>query len=166
MPDLSEFLGTIIQEATRARMLADLESIRMAEAYYQDVYLKHLPVPHFKMPEIVIEMPVEVKQINPPNAGVTNSSMMSKMRVRVKDDLARYLTAALRALEQDPSLMGQLTLRALPTRKSVTLASMKDELGTRIKTSCTNITNTVFRDKDYIDVNTTPIRLTELADAL
>ena len=166
MPDLSDFLGTIIQETTRARMLADLESVRIAEAYYQDVYLKHLPVPHFKMPELVIEMPVEVKQINPPGSNVTNSTMMSKMRTRVNDDLARYLTAALRTLEQAPELSGKLSLRALPTRASVTLASMKDALGTKIKASCQTITSNVFRDKDYIDVNTTPIRLTELSDAL
>ena len=166
MPDLSDFLGTIIQETARARMSADLESVRIAESYYQDVYLKHLPVPHFKMPELIIEMPVQVKQINPPGSNVTNSTMMSKMHTRVNDDLARYLTAALRTLEQEPELSGKLSLRSLPTRASVTLASMKDALGTKIKASCKTITATVFRDKDYIDVNTTPIRLTELSDAL
>jgi len=148
-------------------MLSDIESIRIAETYYQDVYLKHLPIPHFKMPEVTIEMPVEVKQVNPPAKGVTNSTMMSKMRVRVKDDLTRYLTAAFRALKEEPALSGNLTLRALSTRKAVTLASMKnDTLATKIKASSTNITATVFRDKDYIDVNTSPIRLTELADAM
>lgn len=166
MPDLSDFLGTIIQETARARMLSDLESVRIAEAYYQDVYLKHLPIPHFKMPEIVIQMPVEVKQINPPGSNVTNSTMMSKMRQRINDDLQRYLNAAFRAILAEPSTKENLNPRTLPTRRITTLKTMRDALGKRIKTSCDHITGTIFHTKDYIDVNTVPIRLTELADNL
>lgn len=166
MPDLSDFLGTIIQETARARMMSDLESVRIAEAYYQDVYLKHLPIPHFKMPEIIIQMPVEVKQINPPGSDVTNSSMMSKMRQRINDDLQRYLNAAFRAIQAEPSVKENLSPRTLPTRRKTTLKTMRDALGKRVKATCDHITGTIFYTKDYIDVNTVPIRLTELADSL
>jgi len=225
LPVLSEFLGTIMQETVRARMLSDLESIRIAEAYYQDIYLKHLPIPHFKMPEIIIEMPVEIKQINPPGNDVTNATMMSKMRERVYDDLALFLTTALEALKQDSTRAGRITLRTTPTsvvpasrdqaglgdakqagledakqaglgdakqagledatpvkppgrevytpidgdefgKQEPTQAVGEDDLGARIRKSCQEITETVFRDGDYIDVNTTPIRLTALSDDL
>jgi len=147
-------------------MLADLESIKIAEAYYQDVYLKHLPVPHFKMPEIVIEMPVEVKQINPPGVNASNAVLINKIRDRVSHDLSDYLTTSLILIEENPSGIGRINLRAIPELTDVKLGGLNDNLDTRLKTSSQNIAATVFNDKNFSDANAAPIRLTELADAL
>jgi len=166
LPDLSEFLGAIVQETARARMLSDLESVRIAETYYQDMYLKNLPIPHFKMPEVTIEMPVAITQINPPGDNVTNSSLMSKMRARIKDDLTKFLTRVLLALKEDTTPIRALTLRTLPTRVVKLTGKTEAALLKRIALSCQSIMEIVFKNRDYTDANTMPIRITRLADDL
>jgi hypothetical protein len=147
-------------------MLSDLESIRIAETYYQDMYLKNLPIPHFKMPEVTIEMPVAVKQINPPDGSVTNSTLLSKMRTRIKDDMNKFLLRALLALKQDALLAKGLTLRTLPNRTAKLVSAQETELAKRVTASCQSIVDVVFKNKDYTDANTMPLRLTRLADDL
>jgi uncharacterized protein (DUF1499 family) len=147
-------------------MLSDLESIRIAETYYQDMYLKYLPIPHFKMPEVTIEMPVAVMQVNPPGSAVTNNTLLSKMRTRIKDDLSKFLVRVLLALKDDTVVVRTLTLRTLPTRLAKLTSVEEAALNKRVTVSCQNILDIVFKNRDYTDANTMPLRLTRLADDL
>ena len=58
MITLSEYVGYIFQEITRARVLADSESKRIAELYAKDEIMKHFSVPRFKIPEMELTIPV------------------------------------------------------------------------------------------------------------
>jgi hypothetical protein len=60
MITLSEYVGYIFQEITRARVIADSESKRIAEAYAQDEIMKHFSVPRFKIPEMELTIPVVI----------------------------------------------------------------------------------------------------------
>jgi hypothetical protein len=158
-PSLAEFLGALVQETARARMFADMESIRIAEAYYRDPYLRYLPIPHFKMPEVSIEMPVAVMQLNA--SKVKNSTVLLNMRTRVKNDLSKCLAKLLLALkeEEDKSVINQWTLRTMPAPKSVV---EEVALAEQLKEPCERLTQAVFKSS----TDDAPIRLTELADDL
>ena len=158
-PSLAEFLGALIQETARARMFADMESIRIAETYYRDTYLKHLPIPHFKMPEVSIEMPVAVMQLNA--SKVKNSALLLSMRTRLRNELAKTLAKILLALkeEEDKSVVSQWVLRTVPTPKG---GAEEAALLEPLKESCERITAAVFKSS----TDDAPIRLTELADDL
>ena len=166
MPDLSEFIGAIVQETARARMLSDLESIRIAEIYYQDMYLKHLPIPHFKMPDVTIEIPVAVTQIMTSGKNTSNSTLLNNMKMRINNDLSNFLTRALLALKEDATAIGKMTLRTLSTRIAKIAGAEEKSLEQRVAASCKTITGTVFTGKDYINANTVPIRITKLIDDL
>ncbi len=60
MPRLGEFIGALLSDSVQARVRADLESLKVAEAYSQHDLLKHLPVPRFRLPDITIDFPVVV----------------------------------------------------------------------------------------------------------
>jgi len=60
MITLSEYVGYIFQEITRARVLADSESKRIAEIYAKDDIMKHFSVPRFKIPEMELTIPVTI----------------------------------------------------------------------------------------------------------
>lgn len=60
MPKLSEVIGALLADAAQARVRADLETVRIAEAYSQHDLLKHLPVPRFRLPELIVDLPVLV----------------------------------------------------------------------------------------------------------
>lgn len=62
MADLSDFLGHILEELTRARVMADVETIRTAKLYASDEngLLKNFPIPRMRLPNIEITVPVVI----------------------------------------------------------------------------------------------------------
>ncbi|MRR14805.1 hypothetical protein EG833_05130, partial [archaeon] len=63
MPKLGDYIGQLLSEITIARMHADLEAIRIAELYASHPLLRHLPVPHFRMPHVDLDVPVVIKEM-------------------------------------------------------------------------------------------------------
>jgi hypothetical protein len=63
MPKLGEFIGALLCDAARARVRADLEAVKIADAYSRHVLLKHLPVPRFRLPDITVDVPVLVSEV-------------------------------------------------------------------------------------------------------
>ena len=64
MSYLGDFLGQLVTEVTRARMQADIEAIRVAEMYASHHLLRHLPVPHFRMPDVELDVPVVLQDLD------------------------------------------------------------------------------------------------------
>lgn len=60
MPNLGDLIGAMMADAMRARVQADIEAVRIAEMYSRNELLRHLPVPHFRLPDVVIDVPVLV----------------------------------------------------------------------------------------------------------
>ena len=65
MPNLGDFLGQLISELLIARAQADLESLRIAEAYKSDSLLKHFSIPRFRLPTVTLDVPVAIKEVSP-----------------------------------------------------------------------------------------------------
>lgn len=65
MADLSEYLGHLLCEVTRARVMADAEAVRTATTYLGDgsSLLRHFPVPRMRLPELEITVPVVINEI-------------------------------------------------------------------------------------------------------
>ncbi len=63
MAYLGDFLGQLVTEVTRARMQADIEAIRVAEMYASHHLLRHMPVPHFRMPDVELDVPVVLQDL-------------------------------------------------------------------------------------------------------
>jgi len=63
MPDLSDFIGQLAASVTRARMQADLEAIRVAELYANHPYLRHFPIPRFRLPSIEMDVPIIIDKM-------------------------------------------------------------------------------------------------------
>ncbi len=63
MADLSDFLGHILEELTRARVMADVEAIKTAAMYVDDKQglLKHFPIPRMRLPNIEITVPIVIE---------------------------------------------------------------------------------------------------------
>jgi len=63
MPNLGDYIGRLLSEITIARMHADLEAVRVAELYASHPLLRYMPVPHFRLPNVDVEIPVAIKQM-------------------------------------------------------------------------------------------------------
>src|SRR6267378_476969 len=69
MPYLGDYIGHLLSEITIARMQADLEAVRVAELYASHPLLRNMPVPHFRLPAIDLDVPVVVKHVEEPRGG-------------------------------------------------------------------------------------------------
>lgn len=69
MPPLGDYIGQLMSEITIARMHADIEAVRVAELYASHSLLRNMPVPHFRLPNVEVDVPVVVKQMEEQRAG-------------------------------------------------------------------------------------------------
>ena len=63
MPNLGDYLGNLIAEVTIARMHADIEAVRIAELYSSHPLLRNMPIPHFRLPAVELDVPVVIKNL-------------------------------------------------------------------------------------------------------
>jgi hypothetical protein len=69
MPYLGDYIGHLLSEITTARVEADLESVRIADLYASHPLLKHMAVPRFRLPNVTVDVPVVVTQMDDAAAG-------------------------------------------------------------------------------------------------
>jgi hypothetical protein len=69
MPYLGDYLGHLLSEITISRVQADLEAVRVAELYANHPLLRNMPVPHFRLPTITLDVPVVIKEMEEAKAG-------------------------------------------------------------------------------------------------
>lgn len=60
MITVSQYLSFIFTEITRARVLADTESLRIADEYAKSPLMKYFSVPRFKIPEMELSIPMVI----------------------------------------------------------------------------------------------------------
>ena len=60
MITLSSFIGEIIDDVWKARNYVDYSSAVLSEKYFADPFIKGLPIPHYTIDNVEIEVPVMV----------------------------------------------------------------------------------------------------------
>ena len=124
MSELSETLGHLLCEITRARMAADRESVRIARQYAEDDggLLRHFPVPRMRMPQLELTLPVVVSHI--PEGYVTRvapdmlvSALSANLREALKAQSIHVSTTEIRKIVRaDPNLSQGLVSDQLSTQ--------------------------------------------------
>jgi hypothetical protein len=82
MPNLGDYLGQLLSEIALARMQADLESVRIAEIYAAHPLLRTFPIPHLRLPEINLDVPVLIDASQPPREGETPRGGLDLAKLR------------------------------------------------------------------------------------
>lgn len=63
MPTLIEYLGGVFNSITQARVMADLQSVQVAEQYAQHDLLRHFSVPRMRIGDIELTIPVGLEGV-------------------------------------------------------------------------------------------------------
>jgi len=136
MTNLGDYLGQLLSEIALARMQADLESVRMAELYAAHPLLRTFPVPHLRLPEINLEVPVLIESSEPPREGETprggvDSATLAQrfgaVRQRVFDELGVKLSAA-EHRRLDETLSARLATPQVPGEVAIDVKRVADDL--------------------------------------
>jgi len=136
VPYLGDYLGHLLSEISIARMQADLETVRLAELYATHPLLRTMPVPHMRLPDVELEVPVLIKTVEEPRAGESarGGAPLVDMRRKFDEVLATQLSKA--GVELSPAqrkklrvaLDERLSLHAVPTEIAVDVHRVADDL--------------------------------------
>ncbi|MEE9441923.1 MAG: hypothetical protein V3V99_04580 [candidate division Zixibacteria bacterium] len=93
MSKFGDFLGLILAEFTRARMNADIESVRIAKIYAGDPLLRNMPIPHFRLPNIEVDMPVVISEAEEvgPEESVPTINNLPELQKTFEKSLSKQL---------------------------------------------------------------------------
>lgn len=136
MPYLGDYLGQLLSEISMARMHADLETVRLAELYATHPLLRTMPVPHVRLPDVEMEVPVLIKASEEPRAGESarGGATIADMGRKFDEVLAAHLSKAGIALSVADrgrlraALDERLTPTGMPTEISVDVNRVADDL--------------------------------------
>ena len=136
MPYLGDYLGQLLSEISMARMQSDLETIRLAELYAAHPLLRTMPVPHVRLPDVELEIPVLVKASEDPRVGepTRGGAKLADMAKKFEQVLAAHLSKVSRALSPTESkklrgvLSDRIALHGMPTDTSADVNRIADDL--------------------------------------
>lgn len=118
MPKLTEYLGSIISSITSARVMADIQTVKVAEQYAQHELLKHFSVPRMRLDDVELTIPVALDRLTEKTEtvyepidnirfsslvyrAVTNAMGMKSLPQKPSAELRSQLTQHTQQLEQD-----------------------------------------------------------------
>jgi hypothetical protein len=116
MPYLGDYLGHLMAELAIARMAADLETVRLAELYAAHPLMRSMPVPHLRLPDVDVDLPVLIESVEevapgaPVRGGVPIRDLRSRFDQLLTDHLGRQGKTLTQAQQQ--TLSDELERRA------------------------------------------------------
>lgn len=136
MPYLGDYLGHLMSEITIARFQADLEAIRVAELYASHPLLRHLPVPHFRLPTMTLDVPVVIKGMEEAKKGESprGGVVLPAMRKSFDRILALHINSAdiklsaTKKRDLNQALNQTIARLVLPPDVSISVTHIADEL--------------------------------------
>ena len=145
MPYLGDYIGQILSEITIARMGADVESVRVAELYAAHPLLRNMPVPHFRLPNVEVDVPVVVRQMEEQQVGELprGAPIVADMRKAFDEVLTKQLSEEQVRLKPEyrKKLNSVLDRRAVSLTQPIEIAidvnRVADELASAVSSTLT-----------------------------
>ena len=143
MTELSDFLGHILEEITRARVLADAEAVRTAKRYASDPdgLLKYFPVPRVRLPNVEITTPMIVSIVPEGHVEKTDPDLLSRtiaadlLKMLTRRKIKITTTEIINVIKADPSLSKGYVSQSSADTLSVMIGNRIKTPATRTKSS-------------------------------
>nr|WP_315158001.1 hypothetical protein [uncultured Flavobacterium sp.] len=79
MIKLNDYLGSIVASFTNAKIMSDLQTVKLAEEYAKHDYLKHFSIPRMRIDDVEMTIPIALDEIEniskPPVIGFDSSKI-------------------------------------------------------------------------------------------
>ena len=165
MPHLGDYLGQLLSEITIARMQADIEAVRVAELYAGHPLLRTMPVPHFRLPTIDVDVPVVIERLEEPEAGETPRGAPALKELRTAFDRVLKQRLSEEGIRLKPKQ--ERELKAVLDRKTVALTQPM-EVSIDSDRVATELSTVAFRTLVELDLERPidPVRRPKLEEEL
>lgn len=111
MPTLNEYLGGLFSSITDARVMADVQTVQVAEQYAKHDLLKHFSVPRMRISDIELTIPVAIEGLTERTGYQLDPIGNAEFKRVNARELARFV-----GYVELPPVAGQKLLSALDSR--------------------------------------------------
>lgn len=94
MVKLSEFVGEMISEFSKARQMADAATVQLSQSYHADAFLKEMPVPHYTVQEADVSFPLAVVEMSSDSPKDRKDNILSAIKLKLPAILLQALKDA------------------------------------------------------------------------
>lgn len=94
MVKLSEFVGEVISEFSKARQMADAASVQLSQSYHADAFLKEMPVPHYTIDEAEVSFPLAVVEMSSDTPKDIEDNILTAIKLKLPAILLQALKEA------------------------------------------------------------------------
>lgn len=127
MPTLNEYLGGLVASITDARVIADLQTVQVAEQYAKHDLLKHFSVPRMRIGDIELTIPVAIEGLSERSGYQLDPIGNAEFKHICARELSRFV-----GYVELPPVAGQKLLTALDTHIPKLVDGIR-ETGERVK---------------------------------
>jgi hypothetical protein len=155
MVKLNDLVGTILNDMARARVEADIESLRIAEMYSKNELLKTMPIPRMRLKNFTVTLPIAIDKLDEnsldearkplttevisSNSFKTLSNVLSRssidlsgmqirnLKSRLKDGLVRISNDKPWIITQEKALSDEIVTLIKPFIKKLTAELLDDD---------------------------------------
>jgi hypothetical protein len=64
MPKLNDYIGSLVSSITKARVMSDIQTVKVAEEYAKHDLLKHFSIPRMRIDDIEMTIPIALDELN------------------------------------------------------------------------------------------------------
>jgi hypothetical protein len=139
MPKLNDYLGSIISSLSNARVMADIQTVKLAEDYAKHELLQHFSVPRMRIADVELDIPIAIESTQEElveNVDIINNQSFNKaIYSEITKNLGRTSLPRQASREVRTVLTNSardLEAKINQTRKLVPVAEYSDKLASDI----------------------------------
>ncbi|GGW86638.1 hypothetical protein [Alteromonas halophila] len=139
MPKLNDYLGSIISSVSNARVMADIQTVKVAEDYAKHELLRHFAVPRMRIADVELTIPVAIESAEEELADSVDIIKNQQFNKVIYDEITKNLgrtSLPLKASREVRSLMSdnanQLELDINKQRKLTPVAQYSSHLAKEV----------------------------------
>ena len=64
MPKLNDYIGSLVSSITNARVMSDIQTVKVAEEYAKHILLRNFSIPRMRIDDVEMTIPIAFEEIN------------------------------------------------------------------------------------------------------
>lgn len=112
MPKLNEYLGSIVSGIVDARVMSDIQAVKVAQEYANHPWLQHFAVPRMRIEDVELTIPVALESLNERSETTFEPLDTDKFRKQAQSLVTRAFGISNLGAKQKRLLQDTVSLRA------------------------------------------------------
>ena len=128
MPKLNEYLGSLVSSITNARVMSDIQSVKVAEEYAKHPLLQHFAIPRMRIDNVELTIPVALDAFEEKTETIYEPIDNKKFNSLVYKQAANSIGVSKLPEELSRSLMSEIAQKTQALEQEIRITKNLDPL--------------------------------------